>query len=147
MILHWKSGFSLFIKKCKAKKLENNTIRQYNQAYERFTNCISPDKLISDISKNDIENFILYLKNFNPQIRNTTINTYLRPIRTLLYDFMENEYIQKKFKIRLLNERKIPKVIYTDNELIKLLKKPNLKKCTFTEYRNWVLINYFLATR
>ncbi len=122
-------------------------MKQYNKAYDRFTNCISPDKLISDISKNDIENFISYIRNNNPQVRNTTINTYLRPIRALFYDFMENEYIQKKFKISLLPERRIPKVIYTDNELIKLLKKPNLKKCTFTEYRNWVLINYFLATR
>lgn len=114
---------------------------------QTITDIISPDKLISDISEKDINDFILHLREFNPQIRNTTINTYLRGIRSLLYDFMENEYIPKRFKVTLLPERKIPKVIYTDTELIKLLKKPNIKKCTFTEYRNWVLINYFLATR
>lgn len=35
---------------------------------------------------------------------------------------------------------------YTTNELDLLLKKPNLKTCSFTEYRDWVIINYLLAT-
>ena len=35
---------------------------------------------------------------------------------------------------------------YTTHELNLLLKKPNLKTCSFTEYRDWVIINYLLAT-
>lgn len=27
-----------------------------------------------------------------------------------------------------------------------MLKKPDVKKCTFSEYRNWVMINYVLGT-
>ena len=27
-----------------------------------------------------------------------------------------------------------------------LLKKPDIKKCGFAEYRDWVMVNYFLAT-
>ena len=33
---------------------------------------------------------------------------------------------------------------YTDRELELLLKKPNMRKCKFSEYRNWVIINYLL---
>ena len=36
------------------------------------------------------------------------------------------------------------KETYTDEELIALLKKPNLRKCPFSEYRNWVIINFLL---
>jgi integrase/recombinase XerD len=36
--------------------------------------------------------------------------------------------------------------IYSNNELVKLFKPPNLKKCRFSEYRNWVLVQYFAET-
>lgn len=35
---------------------------------------------------------------------------------------------------------------YTDEELYELLKKPNLKKCSFTEYKCWVIVNFLLST-
>ena len=36
------------------------------------------------------------------------------------------------------------KETYTDEELKKLLKKPNLKRCEFNEYKTWVFSNYLL---
>ena len=42
-------------------------------------------------------------------------------------------------------EKKI-KETYTESELEKLLKKPNLKGCGFTEYKTWVFENYLLGT-
>ena len=33
------------------------------------------------------------------------------------------------------------KEAYTDNELERLLKKPNMRSCAFAEYRTWVIIN------
>ena len=38
------------------------------------------------------------------------------------------------------------KETYLDNELAILLKKPNLKNVTFTEYKIWVFSNYLFAT-
>ena len=35
---------------------------------------------------------------------------------------------------------------YTDEELKLLLKKPNLKKCSFTEYQCWVITNFLFST-
>ena len=35
---------------------------------------------------------------------------------------------------------------YTHDEMEKLLKKPNLKDCRFSEYSNWVIVNYITAT-
>ncbi len=36
------------------------------------------------------------------------------------------------------------KEVYTDEELMLLLKKPNLSKCKFNEYRTWVIINFMM---
>lgn len=58
---------------------------------------------------------------------------------------MELGYLSN-FKIQLLKTEKKIKITYTDCELELLLKKPNMNSCTFTEYRNWVVTNYLLAT-
>lgn len=129
----------------KTKNRAKNTLKQYNAAYKYFTNVIDPDTKCRELDKNCIIKYINYFKSRNPNVRNTTINTYLRPIKAFLYYLMEEELI-KRFKISLLPESKISKDIYTDDELMILLKKPNLKKCTFVQYRNWVLVNYLLAT-
>ena len=72
-----------------------------------------------------------------------TINTRLNNLRVFLYYCMKNEFISE-FKICLLNAGETVKLIYTNEELEKLLKKPKTKK--FAEYRNWVMINYLLGT-
>ena len=52
----------------------------------------------------------------------------------------------EKFTITPLKAEKKIKETYTDNEINILLKKPDTKKCNFSEYRDWVFINYVLAT-
>ncbi len=58
---------------------------------------------------------------------------------------MEKKYC-KKFKCMRVKEGKTIKPTYSIENLEKNLEKPNIEKCTFAEYRNWVLCNYFLAT-
>ncbi len=53
----------------------------------------------------------------------------------------------KKFKIENIKTDEAIKEPYTEYEMNLLLKKPDLKKCNFSEYRNWVLVNYFYSTR
>jgi len=50
------------------------------------------------------------------------------------------------FQICLVKAVKKVKETYTDHELTALLEKPDINKTTFADYRNWVLVNYFLAT-
>jgi len=57
----------------------------------------------------------------------------------------ERGYVEK-FKIELPKVEKKIRETYTASEIEKLLVKPNLKKCRFSEYRNWVIINYLLST-
>lgn len=52
----------------------------------------------------------------------------------------------QQFKIAMINTEKKIKETYSEQELEKLLKKPNIKRCGFTEYKTWVFINYLLGT-
>lgn len=57
-----------------------------------------------------------------------------------------NNGFTPEYKIKLPKADKKIKETYTDEELKKLLKKPNLKRCEFNEYKTWVFSNYLLAT-
>lgn len=50
------------------------------------------------------------------------------------------------FKIKLIKAESPIIETYSDSELRLLLEKPNMKKCTFAEYRNWVICNFLIAT-
>lgn len=72
-----------------------------------------------------------------------TINTYFRAYRAFAYYCMDEGWIPTR-KISIKTSKAPIKQVYTEEELKKLLKKP--KTSNFTEYRNWVVINYMLAT-
>ncbi|MCL2568480.1 MAG: tyrosine-type recombinase/integrase [Oscillospiraceae bacterium] len=99
----------------------------------------------SEITTDTVEEFIEFLKERNPKIRATSINSYLKDLRTFLYYCMDRGYL-KPFKIKRLREDRIVKEVYTPDEISRLIEKPNLKKTNFSEYRNWVMTCYLLAT-
>lgn len=102
------------------------------------------DTLIKDIDKEMIENFIVQLRE-NPLLNDMSLYTYARDFKTLMYFFMRKEYIPT-FKIKIPKADKQPIETYTDRELQILLKKPNLRQCSFTEYKVWVMTNFLLST-
>ncbi|WIF94289.1 tyrosine-type recombinase/integrase [Caminicella sporogenes] len=139
-----KEGFNDFIKYCRIRNLSTATTNYYEMCFYKFTKFYSEDNLISTITKKLIDDYIIYLQQ-NTECNSVSINTHLRGLRVILYYFMKLEYIPE-FKISLLKQQKKIKETYSDAELKLLLEKPNLKKYRFSEYRNWVIINYLLAT-
>jgi len=139
-----KQGFEKLMRIKKAKNLSPETLKHYETQYKYFSGFFDTSLPCSEITRDTYYEYIEYLKETR-DINTTTLNTYLGDLRAILYFFMEEGYMQR-FRIELLKaERKI-KETYTDAELEKILKKPNTKKCSFVEYRNWVMANYFLAT-
>ena len=86
--------------------------------------------------------FVDYLLN-NQKCNNQTVTSYLRDYRAIMYYCMEQGWI-KPYKIVVKDKDAPIKDCYTDKEIDKLLVKPNTDN--FAEYRNWVIINYLLAT-
>lgn len=139
-----KEGFKEFYNHCRVKNLSNKTLKYYEDNYYIFTNFFNDRDLINTITSDTIDNYIIHLKE-NTQCNSRSINTRLGAIRTILYYFMKLGYMEK-FEIQLVKTIKKVKETYTDVELLLLLKKPNIKKCDFTEYRDWVIVNYLLST-
>lgn len=136
--------FETYIKKCIIKNLSEQTIKCYKKNYSIFERYINGSTPINLINGNTIDNFILYLRE-NNQCNDITINSYLRSIRAFLYFCMDGGYL-KQFTIHMPKVDKKIKKTYSEEELKLLLKKPDIKKCSFKEYRMWVFSNYLLAT-
>ncbi len=140
-------GLEEFKTECKVKNLSNDTIGYYEENFGYFTDFLNDTLKILDIKKNinnqTIKNYIVYMK--DKGLKETTINIRLRGIRSILYYFMDSDYIDN-FKIQLLKQDETIPEVYTDEEIKKLLKKPNIKKCSFAEYRTWAVESFFVAT-
>jgi len=137
--------FDKFIAFKKIKNLSNATISFYAEGFKFFTEYCPADYPCADITKDLYLGYIQHLRETRPKAKDTSINAYLRAVRALLYYAMEQEYLPK-FKIELIKAQKEIKETYSDIELARLLKKPSIKQCGFPEYRNWVMVNYLLAT-
>ncbi|MDU3240452.1 MAG: site-specific integrase [Clostridiales bacterium] len=87
--------------------------------------------------------FILNLK--NKDLADTSIKTYVVHIRAFLIYCMKRGYIAE-FPVIVPKAEEQIKDVYTDYELSILLKKPDIKTCDFTEYRNWVISNTLFGT-
>lgn len=140
----FKEGCEEYLLDCKARNLREGTLRHYRDSSKQLMKYVGKDLIIKDINKSLIDDFIIQLRE-NPDLNETSIYTYSRDFKTLIYFFMRKEYLPT-FKIVLPKVDTCPVETYTDEELMILLKKPNLRQCTFTEYKVWVMTNFLLST-
>jgi integrase/recombinase XerD len=138
-------GFEKFIQRKKIANLSEASFRYYNDVYKIMTEVIAETTPCVEICESHLFEFINYIRGRNPNIRDTSVNSYLRGIRAIFYFFMEEGYTPK-FNIKLIKAEKTIRETYTTAELERLLKKPNIKACSFAEYRNWVIVCYLLGT-
>jgi len=140
-----KIAFDEFLRLKKVKRVSNETLRYYNECFRYFLEYLEDDVPSVEINQNTILGYLEYLQEKKAGVSDITVNTYLSGIRTILYFCMSQGYTSK-FQISLIKAQKPLKETYSDAELEKLLKKPNIKNCSFSEYRNWVIICYLLGT-
>ena len=133
-----------YIIRCMARNLSEKTVELYKVHYSVFKRFLNNEEfIITDISLSILDKFTLYLKDRG--CNDITILSYMRNMRSFLYYCMEEKFLPY-YKIRLPKAEKRIKETYTDEELEVLLKKPDLRKVKFTEYKTWVFSNYLLAT-
>lgn len=142
--LTFKEGFLEFIENCKSRNLRQGTLNHYQDSYKQLVKFIEEDTAIEELNKKTVDNFVKAYK-ANSTANSQTVYTYARDLKTILYFFMRMEYMQS-FKITLPKVDKTAVETYTDAELRILLKKPDLKKSTFCNYRDWTIINFLLST-
>lgn len=137
-------AFEMFIRKCKIKNLTDLSISSYEKKMVHFYEFMDKEEPITTVTADTVDDYILWLRE-NTEANDITINSYLRSVRAFLYYCMECNYIPS-FKIRLIKAEKKIKETYTDEELVRLLQKPDINNCSFSCYKTWVFENYLLAT-
>lgn len=143
-LITFEDGFEEFLYYCKARNLRQGTLNHYKDSIKTIFKFIDRSLKIKDIDKDVVDKFIVDCKE-NLNINDVTLHTYTRDLKTILNYFMKCEYLES-FKIPLTKVDKKAIETYSDAELKVLLKKPDLKKCSFVEYRNWIIINFLLST-
>lgn len=138
-------AFKKFIKEKTLFNLSKTTIEGYKAGYELFIKFFDKNRNPSEIDREVFINYMDYLKSEKEGISPNSIDTYLRNLRVILYYMMDEGYIQY-FKIKLPKVPESVKAPYTDEELLRLIEKPDFKKCKWCDVRNWAMVCYFIAT-
>ena len=130
---------------CTLKNMREDTKRYYIQNMEYgFYKYYDKNTDINELKQDDISGYIRHLQDRN--IKDTTINIYLKALKTVLIFFKKKFWIDSNITVQFVREDKQQVKGYTDEEILKLLEKPNLRKCTFPQYRNWVVVNFLCNT-
>lgn len=108
-----------------------------------FGNFFDTSKPCSCINQNVYFDYIEWLG--EKDIKDVTIQTRTIAIKSF-FNYLIEQKKTEHFKMPVNDPETPIKVIYTDEELERILIKPNLKKCSFVEYRTWVLSNFLLGT-
>ena len=95
---------------------------------------------LSDLNYKTIQTMIIKLR--EADLATNTIASYIRILRVFL-SWARSEGLCD-LSIPSYKTIETVKEVYTDKELSLLLKKPNLKRCRFPEYRSWVIINFLV---
>lgn len=139
----FEEGCNLYLNNCRERNLREGTIKHYRQSYVQFFKYFDRDMPVSAIGEKEYKKFIVYLKSYIDNDR--SINSYLRDFITTFHFLMNEGYVEE-FQMKAIKVDDAPVDTYTEDELRVLLKKPNMKKCTYAEYRNWVITNLFFST-
>ena len=139
----FEEGCNKYLEYCRQRNLREGTVGHYRQSYTQFYKYFDPKMPIEDIDETMYKNYVLHLK--STLDNDVSINSYLRDLITTLHFFMNEGYIPH-FKMQAIKVDKNQIETYNEAELKLLLKKPNLKKCSFTEYKCWVMTNFLFST-
>ena len=139
----FEEGCNMYLQNCRQRNLRQGTINHYRQSYTQFYKYFDAEMPIEELTKTVYEDYIIYLRE---TLKNdVSINAYLRDLITTLH-FLMNEGYLEPYKMQAIKVDKTPVETYTDEELVKLLKKPDLKKCSFAEYQSWVMTSFLFST-
>ena len=123
-----------------AEGTSDKTLKTYSMHFRAIGKWLDINTPIAELQD-------LHLKQMVADMRQSTLSassiaSYIRTLKSFLSWCNTNDKTQ--VNIKLYKAPETVKETYTDKELKLLLKKPNIKTCGFTEYRNWVTINLLL---
>ena len=135
-----KEAFDDFLLHKKASGLAEKTCRTYSEQFAAICKHLDSSAPITSLVKRQLEEMLEKMRDSG--LKDTSINSYTRTLKSFL-SWCNAENLTD-VNIKLYKCEDVIKETYSDAELALLLKKPDMKRCYFAEYRNWVIVNYLI---
>ena len=132
--------FERFVASQTAKGVSDKTIRNYHSHLHSLQKHLDFSAPLATLTKEDLDNMVISMRQSG--LAHNSISSYLRVFRTFLSWARKAGYTE--LEVANYKDKETVKETYTDAELSVLLKKPDIRKTTFAEYRDWVIINFLL---
>ena len=116
------------------------TLQTYSNHFHSLGKWLDINTPIQELTDRQLKQMVVDMR--SSTLSPSSIASYIRTLKSFLSWCNANDKTQ--VNIKLYNAPETVKETYTDKELKLLLKKPDMKSCGFTEYRNWVIINLLL---
>lgn len=137
--------FEQYIRYKKRRGLAAYSIKNYERAYYKFSQYIGGDIETNNVTVDLFDEWAIAMQ--GEGLNNTSVNTYLRMMRTFMYWCMDKErqYI-KPFKVETMKEdEKLPKS-YDEEDIKLLIQKPDSTEKNFNIWRCWAMSNFVMGT-
>ena len=141
--LTFEEGCNKYLDNCRARNLREGTINHYKQSYVQFAKFFDMQMPVSEMDAQLYQKYVIFLR--ETLHNDVSINSYLRDFITTVH-FLMNEGYLPYFKMQAIKVDRSGVETYSEEELMALLKKPNIKKCSFIEYQSWVMTNFLFST-
>lgn len=132
--------FKDFIVSKRSKGLAEKTLESYQFHFHSIAKHLDVTQDVAALQKEDLEMMIAEMRGAG--MAANSILSYTRTLKSF-FSWCNAEGITT-LNIPLYKGEKTVKETYTDKELAALLKKPDTRKSSFAEYRDWVIINFLL---
>ena len=141
--LTFEEGCNKYLENCRARNLREGTINHYKQSYVQFAKFFDMQMPVSEMDAQLYQKYVIFLR--ETLHNDVSINSYLRDFITTMH-FLMNEGYLPYFKMQAIKVDRSGVETYSEEELMALLKKPNIKNCSFIEYQSWVMTNFLFST-
>ena len=115
-------------------------LQSYQAQFQAVARHLDVKMDITMLQKADLDAMIISMR--TAHLSPNSINSYTRTLKSFFS--WCNEQGITRLNIPLYKAEETVKETYSDLELSALLKKPDIRKATFAEYRDWVIINFLL---
>ena len=132
--------YERFLLTKRANGVKTKTIETYSQHFHAISKHLDISQEVADMTATDLKEMVVSMQESG--LSPNSIKSYTITLKAFL-SWCNTEGITTLNMAKYKGEETI-KETYTDDELAALLQKPNIKKCTFAEYRSWVIINFLL---
>lgn len=138
-----RDGCNKYLEYCKVRNLRPATLDHYTRSYNKYFKYLNPDMPLSKVNEDTYNQLILSLR--ETLTNDVTVQGYMQDFIATMRYLIDEGYV-KPFKMKRIRADHHAKETYTEDEIQKLLKKPDVKKCTYMEYQSWVISNLLFAT-